>query len=90
MFTELNHILECLKARDVEPALAWASANRDLLLANYSTLEFKLHRLKFIEKLRKGSTYQTDAIAYARMHFASFVHNHQKGRQLYLFASGFN
>ena len=30
-FLELNRIMEALRARDLEPALAWAADNRDKL-----------------------------------------------------------
>lgn len=71
--------MECLKNRDLEPALAWATANHDSLEAHNSSLEFKLHQLKFIEMLRQGAAYQTDAISYARTHFRKFVYKHEKG-----------
>ncbi|KAJ8982327.1 hypothetical protein NQ317_006673 [Molorchus minor] len=80
-FTELNHILDHLKNKDLEPALAWATAHRDSLEAQNSSLEFMLHRLRFIELLRQGATHQTDAICYARTHFRKFVHRHEKDIQ---------
>lgn len=79
-FTELNHILDRLKNKDLEPALAWATVHHEELEAQNSSLEFMLHRLKFIELLRKGATHQTDAICYARTHFRKFVHRHEKGK----------
>lgn len=30
-FSELNRILDCLKGRDLRPALAWAQAHRESL-----------------------------------------------------------
>lgn len=38
-FTELNFILDCLKQRNLEPALEWAKKHRDALLAqvNFQT-----------------------------------------------------
>ncbi|XP_023024595.1 required for meiotic nuclear division 5 protein souji [Leptinotarsa decemlineata] len=78
---EVNHILERLKVKDLEPALAWAVVHRDNLEAQNSPLEFMLHRLKFIELLRKGVSHQTDAISYARTHFRKFVHRHEKDIQ---------
>ncbi|KAI4459762.1 macrophage erythroblast attacher-related [Holotrichia oblita] len=77
-FTELNHILESLKQKDIEPALAWAIAHRDNLEAHNSSLEFKLHQFKFIEILLKGPSSQNDAITYARMHFRPFAYRHAK------------
>ncbi|KAH0808360.1 hypothetical protein GEV33_014435 [Tenebrio molitor] len=80
-FTELNHILDSLKNKDLEPALAWATAHHDSLEAQNSSLEFKLHRLKFIELLKQGASHQTDAISYARIHFRKFVLRHEKDIQ---------
>ncbi|VEN42587.1 unnamed protein product [Callosobruchus maculatus] len=80
-FTELNHILDCLKNKDLEPALAWATAHHDSLEAQNSSLEFMLHRLKFIELLKQGALYQTEAISYARTHFRKFVRRHEKDIQ---------
>lgn len=71
--------MERLAAKDLEPALAWATAHRDSLEAQNSSLEFKLHRLRFIELLRRGTAHQTDAISYARLHFRKFVPRHEKG-----------
>lgn len=78
-FTEINHILDCIKRKDLEPALAWATLHHESLEAQNSSLEFKLHRLKFIELLRQGTAHQTDAISYARIHFRKFVLRHEKG-----------
>lgn len=71
--------MDSLKNHDLEPALMWATAHHDSLEANNSSLEFKLHRLKFIELLKQGFIYQKDAIAYARTHFHQFVDKHEKG-----------
>ncbi|CAH0559516.1 unnamed protein product [Brassicogethes aeneus] len=81
-FTELNHILDCLKNNDLEPALAWATVHHDELEEHNSSLEFMLHRLRFIEIIRKGSDHQNEAICYARNHFGKFVHRHQKDVQI--------
>lgn len=32
-FTELNYILDCLKQKNLEPALEWATKHRDALIA---------------------------------------------------------
>lgn len=81
-FTEINHILERLKIKDLEPALAWATVHHDNLEAQNSSLEFMLHRLKFIEILHQGPSYQTDAICYARLHFRKFMYRHEKEIQM--------
>ncbi|XP_046749920.1 E3 ubiquitin-protein ligase RMND5A isoform X1 [Diprion similis] len=77
-FTELNHILDCLKQRNLEPALDWARNHREALLAQNSSLEFKLHRLHFIRLVQQGPTKQAEAILYARKNLTQFVARYEK------------
>ncbi|XP_067008364.1 E3 ubiquitin-protein ligase RMND5A [Anabrus simplex] len=77
-FSELNRILDNLKQRDLSPALEWAQAHRESLYAQNSSLEFKLHRLQFIDLIQRGPAGQNEAIAYARTHFHQFVNRHEK------------
>ncbi|XP_076164727.1 required for meiotic nuclear division 5 protein souji isoform X1 [Ptiloglossa arizonensis] len=77
-FTELNYILDCLKQRDLEPALDWAKKHREALLAQNSSLEFKLHRLHFIRLVQQGPSKQTEAIMYARQNLTQYVGRHGK------------
>jgi hypothetical protein len=78
-FTELNHILDSLKCRKLGPALEWAARNRDALIAKDSNLEFKLHRLQFIENMVLwGSSKQSDLIAYARANLQQLAERHEK------------
>ncbi|XP_071448029.1 E3 ubiquitin-protein ligase RMND5A [Hetaerina americana] len=77
-FSELNRILDCLKVQDLGPALEWACAHRESLLAQNSSLEFKLHRLQFVGLVRDGSSRQAEAVQYARTHFPQFVQRHDK------------
>ncbi|XP_076057536.1 required for meiotic nuclear division 5 protein souji isoform X2 [Oratosquilla oratoria] len=77
-FFELNRILDALKARKLEPALEWAKINREKLRAQHSSLEFKLHRLAFIELIKEGPHKVQEAIQYARLHFTPFVYQHEK------------
>ncbi|XP_062504247.1 E3 ubiquitin-protein ligase RMND5A-like [Corticium candelabrum] len=53
-YVQLNCILEACKARNLSPALSWASKHRDALEAHNSQLEFKLHRLQFLSLLQAG------------------------------------
>lgn len=90
-FVELHRILEALKAKNLEPALKWAAENRQALLQQGSSLEFKLHRMAFINILKKKPSSQNEAITYARANFAPFVKRHEKGTQLINFQkSNFN
>ncbi|MBN3305581.1 RMD5A protein, partial [Amia calva] len=80
-FVELNRILEALKLRDLRPALEWAIENREMLMAQNSSLEFKLHRLYFISLLMGGTANQKEALQYAK-NFQPFAVNHQKDIQV--------
>ncbi|XP_013778002.1 protein RMD5 homolog A-like [Limulus polyphemus] len=81
-FSELNQILEALKHKDLKPGLEWACRNRDLLQAQHSSLEFKLHRLRFIELLQQGTEKQQDAVQYARENFQHLASFHEKEVQV--------
>lgn len=74
-FQEMYGILEAMQARNLEPALSWASKNHDQLMQNSSMLELKLHQLQFVEILTKES--RDEAFKYARTHFAPFVSLYQ-------------
>ena len=77
-FTELNEILEALKKKNLQPALIWAELHRDKLIEQNSNLEFKLHRLQFIEYLRQGPETQTELINYAREKLQPLAYRHEK------------
>ena len=78
LFQELNHILEALKNRNLEPAVEWVQKNRDILISQSSCLEFKLHRLKFIEMLVQGKEREKDLIEYARKHLQPLAARHER------------
>lgn len=88
-FLEVNRILDAIRARDLGPALEWARQNRDALnrrgtmllfsqsgVLQKSSLELKLHKLKFVELLRAGN--KLAAINYAKEHFPAFVEGQEK------------
>ncbi|KAG8195678.1 hypothetical protein JTE90_003823 [Oedothorax gibbosus] len=81
-FSELNRILDALKKRDLGPALMWAQSNRTKLLEQSSSLEFRLHRLHFIELLQQGVFKQDEAINYARKNFQHLATQHEKDIQV--------
>lgn len=56
----------------------WAQANRERLQSQNSSLEFKLHRLRFIDLVQEGPDRQAEALLYAR-NFAPFAASHAKG-----------
>jgi len=88
-FLEVNRILEAIKERDLGPALEWTSRNREALnqrgttllfsssgVLQKSSLELRLHKLKFVELLRSGN--KLGAITYARENFPSFVEGQER------------
>ena len=78
-FIELHRILEALRLQDLNPALRWSAENRQALISQGSSIEFKLHRLAFLNLVKKGREYQSEAINYARTNFSEFVKRHEKG-----------
>jgi hypothetical protein len=75
-FLELHQILEAMRIKNIEPALKWASTNREKLVQNGSNIELKLHQLQFVEILKRGN--RADALNYAKTHLASFASSHLK------------
>uniref|UniRef100_A0A0D6R489 RING-Gid-type domain-containing protein n=1 Tax=Araucaria cunninghamii TaxID=56994 RepID=A0A0D6R489_ARACU len=73
-FVEMYQMLEQMKAKNLQPALAWAGAHHDELLKKGSSLEFKLHRLQFMQILQNCN--RNDALQYARSSFAPFAPQH--------------
>ncbi|PPD83115.1 hypothetical protein GOBAR_DD19944 [Gossypium barbadense] len=73
-FLEMYQVLEALKVKNLGPALNWITLNREKLNQNGSMLELKLHRLQFVEIVKKGT--KADALSYARTHLAPFASLH--------------
>ncbi|XP_015956162.1 protein RMD5 homolog [Arachis duranensis] len=71
LFLEMHQILEAMRVKNIQPALTWVSANREKLVQNGFNLEFRIHRLQFIELLRNGN--RADALKYARTYLAPFA-----------------
>ncbi|GAB4847174.1 hypothetical protein Ancab_026185 [Ancistrocladus abbreviatus] len=69
-FVEMYQILEATKSQNLEPALKWAVANREKLKQNGSDIEFKLHRLQYLEILNKQG--KEAALTYARAFLSPF------------------
>lgn len=80
-FLELHRILGALKQRDLTPALRWSEENRDKLNEIRSSLEFKLHRLRFIDLLKQGPSHQSHALQYSR-NFEAFADRHTRDLQI--------
>lgn len=80
-FAEIYKIWETILDHDVNPALAWVTKYSKALESKNSTLEFKLHRLVFIQILSRGICAQAEAITYARQNFSKLVDRFQKDIQ---------
>lgn len=81
-FAELHRIWEAIQLRNLQPALEWAQRHSDELAAKNSALEFKLHRLAFIQIVTADRASQCEAIVYARTYFAKFVQHFEKDIQI--------
>jgi len=75
-FVEMNEILNSLRNRNVDHALSWAVEHREKLLQDGTDLEFRLHKMKFVELLKHGMAGQVDALCYAKENFYRFVPKH--------------
>lgn len=73
-FLEMYQILESMKARDLGPALNWATTNHEKLQEIGSDIELKLHRLQFMEILKNGC--RDDALKYVRSYISPFANQH--------------
>ncbi|XP_073835348.1 required for meiotic nuclear division 5 protein souji [Musca autumnalis] len=72
-FAEIFRIWKAIQQHDLSLALEWTSRYSNELIAKNSTLEFKLHRLAFLQIISKGISAQNEAIAYARNNFHKFI-----------------
>lgn len=77
-YAELHKIWESIVEHNLAPAIEWASKHSAALDELNSALEFKLHRLAFMQILNGGVQAQTEAIYYARENFQKFVDRHEK------------
>lgn len=69
-FERLHVILKAFRAKDLQPAINWTKEKADILKSGSSHLEFRLHRLAYLQILESGD--RTEALHYARRHFSAF------------------
>lgn len=81
-FAELHQIFEEIHHRNLAPAIEWTNKYSKQLEEKNSSLEFKLHRLAFMQIIRDGLPSQNEAINYARIHLSKFVCKFQKDFQV--------
>ncbi|KAI9588843.1 E3 ubiquitin-protein ligase RMND5A [Glossina fuscipes] len=72
-FAEIYRIWKAIQQHNLKPALEWTARYSNELIAKNSSLEFKLHRLAFLQIISRGMSAQTEAIVYARNNFYKFV-----------------
>ncbi|XP_037936055.1 E3 ubiquitin-protein ligase RMND5A isoform X2 [Teleopsis dalmanni] len=72
-FAEVYSIWKAIQQQELGPALEWAARYSNELIAKNSSLEFKLHRLAFLQIVSRGMDAQAEAIAYARNNFSKFI-----------------
>ncbi|KAI8991026.1 CTLH/CRA C-terminal to lish motif domain-containing protein [Mycotypha africana] len=81
-FEQMYTIMYQLEAeQDLTEAIKWAQENHDGLVKLGSTLEFNLHKIRFIQLLLSGEAIQ--AIQYGREHFTPFGEKHYAGLPAY-------
>eukprot|EP00897_Mesotaenium_endlicherianum_P008167 jgi/Mesen1/7379/ME000382S06574 len=74
-FQEMYQILEQVRVKNLEPALAWARVHRaELAEKGNGSFEFKLHQLHFVHLLHKQG--RQAALQYARNNFGPFASSH--------------
>ncbi|EIE20259.1 hypothetical protein COCSUDRAFT_37929 [Coccomyxa subellipsoidea C-169] len=74
-YIAMHSVLKEVLGHNLQPALHWTEEHKEDLRASngsaaVSSFEFRLHRLQFLHRLQTAGPSQ--ALAYARAHFASF------------------
>ncbi|GAU96273.1 hypothetical protein RvY_07741-2 [Ramazzottius varieornatus] len=65
-FLEMNSVLQSLADKNVQPALQWAEKHRKQLEERHSHLEYKLHKLQFLELLKQCPENTRALLEYSR------------------------
>lgn len=82
LFADLYQNYEAITRRNLCPALEWVKQYSSELDDRKSCLEFKLHRLAYLQLLEQGVNSQAEAIAYTRAHFNKFINRFEKEIQM--------
>lgn len=82
LFADLYQMWESITKKELGPALEWVTQYSAELNVRRSNLEFKLHRLSYLQLLEKGVSAQNDAINYSRQHFNKFMGRFDKEIQM--------
>ncbi|KAK9666592.1 hypothetical protein RND81_14G196500 [Saponaria officinalis] len=73
-FFEMYQILEAIRAKNLQSALNWATANSEKLKQSGSSLELKLHQHQFVELLKQGK--REEALHYVKTYISPFASSH--------------
>jgi E3 ubiquitin-protein transferase RMND5 len=76
-YVEMFHIQEALRKKDPDLAIQWATQYSRYLRDSGSSLEFKLHRIKYLTLVKSFKI--TEALEYAKKHFIRFASSQLKG-----------
>ncbi|EDV55389.1 E3 ubiquitin-protein ligase RMND5A [Drosophila erecta] len=72
-FADIYGIWVKIQKRDLTDALKWAKMYSQQLSARHSLIEFRLHRMRFMQLVSYGLDSQREAISYARLNFKKFA-----------------
>jgi len=79
IFHEIQKIINCIKAKDVNEALNWCNTNKSKLSKINSDIRFKLLKQQFLEIYKSGNI--IDAVKFARENFSS-LNNHKEIKEV--------
>lgn len=76
-FARFYSIYEEILRKNLQPAIEWVTSRSEDLKNKNSSIEFKLHKLAFLQIIVNGGiAAQNEAIYYARAHLSKFIdHN---------------
>ncbi|XP_030565124.1 E3 ubiquitin-protein transferase RMND5A [Drosophila novamexicana] len=72
-FAEIYSIWIQIQKRELSEALKWAIRHSSQLMERHSLIEFRLHRMRFMQLVSYGLESQHEAIVYARTNFQKFA-----------------
>ncbi|EDW56555.1 E3 ubiquitin-protein ligase RMND5A [Drosophila sechellia] len=72
-FADIYGIWVKIQKRDLTDALKWAKMYSQQLSDRHSLIEFRLHRMRFMQLVSYGLDSQREAISYARLNFKKFA-----------------
>ncbi|KAJ1918254.1 hypothetical protein H4219_002726 [Mycoemilia scoparia] len=74
-FTEMHRLVKEIRQRKLTGALEWANKHRNELNVRGITLEFMLHKQRYLQLIEDGKT--KEALSYAKQNFQEYITNGQ-------------